>query len=93
VPIAAAFAFVPAVSMLQVIPISFGGLGVREGALVGFRHGLGITGGAAITAGLLWYASLFVVSLIGAPMFALGQRNAARSDDDQHVDRPVTAQP
>jgi hypothetical protein len=26
-------------------------------------------------------------------MFALGQRNAARSDDDQHVDRPVTAQP
>ena len=43
VPIAAAFAFVPAVSMLQVLPISFGGLGVREGALVLFRYGLGVS--------------------------------------------------
>jgi hypothetical protein len=74
VPIAAAFAFVPAVSMLQVIPLSFGGLGVREGALVWFRYGLGIPSGAAATAGLLWYASLFVVSLVGAPIFAMGQR-------------------
>ena len=74
VPIAAAFAFVPAVSMLQVIPLSFGGLGVREGALVWFRYGLGIHSGAAATAGLLWYASLFVVSLVGAPIFAIGQR-------------------
>ena len=74
VPIAAAFAFVPAVSMLQVIPLSFGGLGVREGALVWFRYGLGIHSGAAVTAGLLWYASLFAVSLVGAPIFAIGQR-------------------
>jgi uncharacterized protein (TIRG00374 family) len=74
VPIAAAFAFVPAVSMLQVLPLSFGGLGVREGALVWFRYGLGISQGAAATAGLLWYASLFVVSLVGAPIFAIGQR-------------------
>jgi uncharacterized protein (TIRG00374 family) len=82
VPIAAAFAFVPAVSMLQVIPISFGGLGVREGALVWFRYGLGISGSAAATAGLLWYASLFVVSLIGAPMFAIGQRQKSRPTEE-----------
>jgi uncharacterized membrane protein YbhN (UPF0104 family) len=94
VPVAAAFAFVPAVSMLQVIPISFGGIGVREGALWSFRHGLGIPGSAAVTAGLLWYASLFVVSLIGAPMFAIGQRRRAHSDaDDEPADRSVTAQP
>jgi glycosyltransferase 2 family protein len=92
VPIAAALAFVPAVSMLQVIPISFGGIGVREGALWSFRYGLGIPGGAAVTAGLLWYASLFVVSLIGAPIFAIGQRNTARLDDEP-ADRPITAQP
>jgi uncharacterized membrane protein YbhN (UPF0104 family) len=60
--------------MLQVIPLSFGGLGVREGALVWFRYGLGVSQGAAVTAGLLWYASLFVVSLVGAPIFAIGQR-------------------
>jgi uncharacterized protein (TIRG00374 family) len=101
VPIAAAFAFVPAVSMLQVIPISFGGIGVREGALWSFRHGLGISGSAAVTAGLLWYASLFVVSLIGAPIFALGQRHTPLADGDpapepdrnQSADHPVPAQP
>jgi uncharacterized membrane protein YbhN (UPF0104 family) len=90
VPVAAALAFVPAVSMLQVIPLSFGGLGVREGALVWFRFGLGIKGSAAATAGLLWYASLFVVSLIGAPIFAMGQRQTARAD---HSDTPISAQP
>jgi len=96
VPIAAAFAFVPAVSMLQVIPISFGGLGVREGALVWFRYGLGVSGSAAATAGLLWYASLFVVSLIGAPMFAIGQRRREPTNADtgaELADRSVTAQP
>jgi uncharacterized membrane protein YbhN (UPF0104 family) len=95
VPIAAALAFVPAVSMLQVIPISFGGIGVREGALWSFRYGLGIPGSAAVTAGLLWYASLFVVSLIGAPIFALGQRHTGRRNDvpaDTTPDRPIPAQ-
>jgi uncharacterized protein (TIRG00374 family) len=91
VPIAAAFAFVPAVSMLQVIPLSFGGLGVREGALVWFRYGLGISAGAAATAGLLWYASLFVVSLIGAPIFAFGQRQTTPAS--KGTSTPVTAQP
>ena len=33
-------AFAPAVLMVQVLPISFGGLGVREGALVLFLHPL-----------------------------------------------------
>jgi glycosyltransferase 2 family protein len=74
VSIAAAFAFVPAVSMLQALPISLGGLGVREGALRLFRHGLGVSAGVAITAGLLWYGSLVVVSMLGAPIVAVGQR-------------------
>ncbi len=71
-------------------------LGVREGALVWFRYGLGISPGAAATAGLLWYASLFVVSLIGAPMFAIGQRNAASSGADgnrrRHRHRPTVTE-
>ena len=47
VPIAAVVAFVPAVSMLQVLPISFGGLGVREGALVLFLHSFGVSNAQA----------------------------------------------
>ena len=81
VPIAAAFAFVPAVSMLQTLPISLGGLGVREGALVLFRHGLGVTSGVATTAGLLWYGSLVIVSMLGAPIVAVGMRVTATDDE------------
>src|SRR4029079_6833692 len=56
VPTAAVIAFVPAVAMAQVIPISIGGLGVREGMLVLLLHSFGVTNAQAIAVGLLWYA-------------------------------------
>ncbi len=73
VPNAAVLAFVPAVAMLQVLPISLNGLGVREGALVLFLHHW-MQSGQAVAVGLLWYAMLLVVSLLGAPSFAIGHR-------------------
>jgi glycosyltransferase 2 family protein len=72
VPTAAAFAYVPAVSMVQVLPLSFNGLGVREGMLVWFLHPLGIRSAQAIAAGLLWLLCTLVVSAFGAPLFAAG---------------------
>ncbi|HUS61151.1 MAG TPA: lysylphosphatidylglycerol synthase transmembrane domain-containing protein [Acidimicrobiales bacterium] len=74
----AALVFVPAVAMLQVVPITMGGLGVREGALVLFlsRSGLGASVEQAIAFGLLLYLMNIVVSLIGAPAFAAGTRPA-----------------
>ena len=83
VSIAGAFAFIPAVSMLQALPISLGGLGVRESALVLFRHGLGATSGVATTAGLLWYGSLVIVSMLGAPIVAIGMREKAADEADE----------
>ena len=74
VPIASTIAFIPAVSMLQVLPISFNGLGVRESALVLFRHGFGVSAAVAGAAGLLWYGSLVIVSMLGAPIVVVGQR-------------------
>jgi uncharacterized membrane protein YbhN (UPF0104 family) len=78
ISIAAVFAFAPAVLMLQVLPISLSGLGVREGALILFLHPLaqkaGVPDGRIIAAGLLWYACMLLVSVIGAPAFAVGQR-------------------
>jgi uncharacterized protein (TIRG00374 family) len=81
ISVAAAFAFIPAVSMLQALPISVGGLGVREGALVLFRDGLGVSSGVATTAGLLWYGSLVIVSMLGAPFVAVGMRAKATADE------------
>jgi hypothetical protein len=75
VPLAAVFAFAPAVLMLQVLPISLNGFGVREGALVLFLHPLGVTREQAIAAGLLWWGALLLVSMLGAPAFAIGHRH------------------
>ncbi len=74
VPLAAVLAFVPAVLMIQVLPISISGLGVREGALALFLHPFGVSEAQALAAGLLWFGALVVVSMLGAPAFALGSR-------------------
>jgi uncharacterized protein (TIRG00374 family) len=84
VPDAAVLAFVPAVAMAQVLPISLSGLGIREGLLVLLLHPLGVPTGKAIGVGLLWYGMTLVVSLLGAPLFAVGNRHArgTESPDD-----------
>lgn len=65
-------AFAPVVLIAQVLPLSIGGLGVREGALVLFLGPLGVADGEAILLGLLLYAITLIVSFLGAPSFAIG---------------------
>jgi hypothetical protein len=74
IPLAATLAYVPAVAMLQVLPLSFNGLGVREGALVLFLSPWGVSHAQAIAAGLLWFSATLAVSMLGAPSFAVGNR-------------------
>ena len=74
VPVGAVLAFVPVVAMAQVVPISLSGLGVREGMFVLLLHPLGVSNGQAIGIGLLWYLIMLLVSLLGAPAFAVGGR-------------------
>jgi uncharacterized membrane protein YbhN (UPF0104 family) len=78
VPNAAVLAFVPAVAMAQAVPISLGGLGVREGAFVLFFHSFGVTNAKAIAVGLLWYGCVLISSMLGAPAFAVGKRQRPR---------------
>lgn len=63
----AALAFVPAVLIVQVLPLGIGGLGVREGALVLFLGELGVPDEKAVALGLTIYALTIVTSLIGLP--------------------------
>lgn len=74
----AMLAVMPAVAMLQVLPVTIGGLGLREGALVLFlaHANLGVTTNQAIALGLTVYALNLVASLLGAPAFAFGGRPA-----------------
>jgi uncharacterized membrane protein YbhN (UPF0104 family) len=79
-PNAALFAFVPAVAMAQTLPLSVSGFGVREGMLVLLLVPLGVPTSTAVALGLFWYGMLLVVSLLGAPAFAMGGRRRPRSD-------------
>jgi glycosyltransferase 2 family protein len=72
----AMMAFIPIVAICQVLPISVSGLGLREGALVLLLVPLGVTSGQAVAFGLLLYGMNMVVSLLGAPAFAVGARPA-----------------
>ena len=79
----AMLAFMPAVAIVQVLPITIGGLGVREGAFVLFLGPLGVATHEAIGLGVLIYGINLVASLAGAPSFAAGGgrksvRDAAR---------------
>jgi uncharacterized protein (TIRG00374 family) len=73
----ALLAFFPAVLIAQVLPVSISGLGLREGAFVLFLHPLGVADGQAIALGLLLYLLNLLVSLLGAPAFAMGRRERA----------------
>ena len=70
----AVLAFFPVVAIIQVIPVTIGGLGTREGALVLLLGSLGVASADAIALGLLFYGVNLVVSLLGAPAFAVGTR-------------------
>ncbi len=86
VPDAAVLAFIPAVAMAQVLPLSLGGIGIREGLLVLLLHPLGVPTGKAIGVGLLWYGITLLVSLLGAPAFAVGNHSAADDRDATTAD-------
>jgi uncharacterized protein (TIRG00374 family) len=88
-PNGAVLAFLPAVAAAQALPISLSGLGIREGLLVILLHPLGVPTGKAIGIGLLWYGMTLVVSLLGAPAFAVGQRRDHERDDPPRHDTPV----
>jgi glycosyltransferase 2 family protein len=68
----AILAFFPIVAIVQTLPVTIGGLGVREGMLYLFLNPLGVKTAQAISLGVLIYACTLIVSLIGAPAFAAG---------------------
>jgi len=71
----AMLAFVPAVLIAQVLPITISGLGVRELLFTLFLHPLGVPRSQAVAFGLLLYLLNLLASLFGAPAFAVGHRS------------------
>lgn len=77
----AALAFVPAVLIVQVLPLGIGGLGVREGALLLFLGELGVPDEKAVALGITIYALTILTSLIGLPSLVFNKSS----------DQPVVA--
>lgn len=77
-------AFLPAVLIIQVLPLGIGGLGIREGALVLLLSGIGVADEQAVALGLAIYALTLVCSLIGFPLLILGGRSR-QPDEDGHI--------
>jgi glycosyltransferase 2 family protein len=82
VGLTAMLAFLPAVLIIQVLPIGISGLGVREAAFVVFLGPLGVSTEQAIALGLLLYLLNVVTSLPGAPAFAIGPIKRRRSGSE-----------
>ena len=78
-------AFIPAVLIIQVLPIGLGGLGLREGALVLFLHDLGVIDERAIAMGLLLYFLTVAGSLVGLPTLVFGGRHWQRVTRSRRV--------
>lgn len=57
--------FIPVVYIVTMIPITFGGIGVREGTFIYFLSKAGIPGENALSLSLLLYVSLVLVSSLG----------------------------
>lgn len=88
VGLTALMAFLPAVLILQVLPLGIGGLGIREGALVLFLDGIGVIDEQAVALGLAIYALTLLSSLIGFPLLVFGGRT---KDEDGEGDDPDMA--
>ncbi|WP_419849811.1 lysylphosphatidylglycerol synthase transmembrane domain-containing protein [Candidatus Poriferisocius sp.] len=79
-------AFIPAVLIIQVLPVGLGGLGVREGFLVLFLRDLGVIDERAIAMGLLLYFLTVAGSLVGLPALVFGGRHWQRASRSQQRD-------
>ena len=75
--------FQPVAAVVAALPISVGGLGVREGTLVQLFAGLGVAAEKATAMSLLGYSAGILASLLGGVAFVLRRvERASEADDD-----------
>jgi uncharacterized membrane protein YbhN (UPF0104 family) len=70
-------AFVPVIYLLEALPISVGGIGLREGGLVFFLERLQFSSSEAISLSILIVSCRYVMNLAGGALYAFG--GAART--------------
>lgn len=71
VPVAPFFLLVPVVVVVAMMPVSLGGLGIREGAAVYLFARVEMEATSALAMSLTWFLLVFLASLPGGLVFAL----------------------
>jgi uncharacterized membrane protein YbhN (UPF0104 family) len=80
VSFAALFAFAPAALLVAMVPISVGGWGVREAALVFFLQATGASGEAALTLSIAFGLLRMAVGMVGGIVWVLVDKDRFRVD-------------
>jgi hypothetical protein len=81
--------FIPMVALIQLLPISFSGLGVREGAFQILFGMVGVDNAQAVAMSLMYYIVRVTAGLIGGGMYLVGnlrsdKRSAASDRPGEH---------
>ena len=81
--------FIPMVALIQLLPISFSGLGVREGAFQILFGTVGVDNAQAVAMSLMYYIVRVTAGLIGGLMYLIGslrsdKRSAAIDQPSEH---------
>lgn len=83
VPVMYETAFIPMIVLLSLLPISYFGLGIKEGAFLFFFSAVNVPSSVSVSVSLLTYP-LFALGLVpGAILFALGDRKLRDGDGVQ----------
>lgn len=73
IPWSYCFILYPLVSTFSALPISFNGIGLREGGYLFLLQRIGVSSEKAIAFGLLWFIIVAVDSLVGGAVFILSK--------------------
>lgn len=85
-----ALALIPLIVLAGQIPISPGGLGVREAGFVYFLGRAGIAKEPALAVGLAWLAALYLTGAVGALLFLVDRRSAPKAQPGAALDNSST---
>lgn len=63
------FAYIPLVAVISRIPITIGGLGLRDGALMFLLNSLNVPSALSVSISLLFFAVIVTISVLGAVLY------------------------
>lgn len=69
----------PLAKILAILPISLGGIGLREATLAGLMSGFGAQAAPVVAASLIWQAVLMIAGLIGAIAWIMTKSGSSKS--------------